>query len=82
MATKHKLFKTLYEAFHARDIELALSGMHHDVPWANWMEGGSVHGRSGVRDYWMRQWPLIDPVRLGGSRAARPAFRCILSVGR
>jgi uncharacterized MAPEG superfamily protein len=39
MSAKHKLLKTLYEAFNARDIELALSGMHHDVDWANgWKE--------------------------------------------
>ena len=25
------------------------------------MEGGYVHGRGGVRDYWTRQWDLIDP---------------------
>jgi hypothetical protein len=61
MSANHKLLQTLYEAFNARDIELALSGMHHDVDWANGMEGGSVHGRSGVRDYWTRQWQLIDP---------------------
>ena len=61
MSAKHQLLKTLYEAFNVRDIELALSGMHQDVDWANGMEGGSVHGRSGVRDYWTRQWQLIDP---------------------
>jgi hypothetical protein len=61
MSTQHQLLKALYEAFNARDIELALSGMHHDVDWANGMEGGSVHGRSAVRDYWTRQWQLIDP---------------------
>jgi hypothetical protein len=25
------------------------------------MEGGSVYGHGGVRDYWTRQWDLIDP---------------------
>lgn len=25
------------------------------------MEGGRVHGHDGVRDYWTRQWDLIDP---------------------
>jgi len=29
--------------------------------WANGMEGGHVHGRNGVRDYWTRQWATIDP---------------------
>src|SRR6478672_5215038 len=61
MSAQHKRLQTLYEAFNARNIELALSGMHPDVDWANGMEGGIVHGRSGVRDYWTRQWQLIDP---------------------
>ena len=51
----------MYAAFNARDIERALSGMHEDVVWANGMEGGNVHGRSGVREYWVRQWQVIDP---------------------
>jgi hypothetical protein len=25
------------------------------------MEGGFVHGHEGVREYWTRQWRLIDP---------------------
>jgi len=25
------------------------------------MEGGSAYGHNGVRDYWLRQWCLIDP---------------------
>jgi hypothetical protein len=25
------------------------------------MEGGVVHGHRGVREYWTRQWGLIDP---------------------
>jgi hypothetical protein len=25
------------------------------------MEGGHVHGRGGVRDYWTRQWGMIVP---------------------
>jgi hypothetical protein len=24
-------------------------------------KGGSVYGHGGVRDYWTRQWDLIDP---------------------
>jgi hypothetical protein len=34
--------------------------MHRDVEWPNGMEGGYVHGHDGVRDYWTRQWRLID----------------------
>ena len=39
MTPKHKVLKEMYEAFNARDIERALSGMHEDVVWANGMEG-------------------------------------------
>jgi len=35
--------------------------MHPDVDWANGMDGGRVRGHSGVRDYWSRQWSLINP---------------------
>jgi hypothetical protein len=35
--------------------------MHPAVEWANGMEGGHVHGRDGVRDYWTRQWGMLDP---------------------
>jgi hypothetical protein len=61
MAAEHEFLRELYAAFNARDIERALSAMHHDVEWANGMEGGSVHGRKAVRDYWTRQWQSIDP---------------------
>jgi ketosteroid isomerase-like protein len=49
-----------YAAFNARDLDAALAAMHPDVEWPNGMEGGYVHGRSGIRDYWTRQWGLID----------------------
>ena len=35
--------------------------MSEHVTWANGMEGGHVHGREGVRSYWVRQWAMIDP---------------------
>jgi ketosteroid isomerase-like protein len=50
-----------YADFNARDIEAVLSVMHPDVVWANGMEGGYVLGHAGVRDYWTRQWSIIDP---------------------
>ena len=42
-------------------MEGVLAAMHEDVVWANGMEGGHVYGRAGVRDYWTRQWAMIDP---------------------
>jgi ketosteroid isomerase-like protein len=56
-----KFLKHVYERFNARDMETVLSSMQDDVMWANGMEGGHVHGRSGVRDYWARQWAIVDP---------------------
>jgi hypothetical protein len=35
--------------------------LHPEVDWPNRMEGGRVSGHQGVRDYWTRQWGLIDP---------------------
>jgi hypothetical protein len=35
--------------------------MHPDVEWPNGLEGGSVVGHRGIREYWTRQWGLIDP---------------------
>jgi ketosteroid isomerase-like protein len=58
--TNELLLRRAYEAFNARDIEKALSLMHPDVDWPNGMEGGRLHGHREVRDYWWRQFALID----------------------
>ena len=58
--TSELLLRRAYEAFNARDIEKALSLMHPDVDWPNGMEGGRLHGHQEVRDYWRRQFALID----------------------
>ena len=56
-----QVLRRAYTAFNARDIGGALATMHVDVEWPNGMEGGTVHGHDGVRQYWTRQWSLIDP---------------------
>jgi hypothetical protein len=61
MLTDRDLLTRVYNAFNSRDIDTCLAAMHPDVDWPNGMEGGRVHGHSGVRDYWTRQWGLIDP---------------------
>jgi ketosteroid isomerase-like protein len=61
MLMDYNLLTNTYNAFNTRDIEAALAVMHPAVEWPNGMEGGYVHGRSEVRDYWTRQWGLIDP---------------------
>lgn len=60
-AEDQALLTRAYAAFNARDVEAALATMHPDVEWANGMDGGFVRGRDAVREYWRRQWRLIDP---------------------
>jgi hypothetical protein len=59
--SEQELLAAAYAAFNARDICAALTMMHPDVDWPNGMEGGRVHGHTGVRAYWERQWAVIDP---------------------
>jgi SnoaL-like domain len=61
MLTETELLTKAYQSFNARNIDSALTTMHPDVTWPNGMEGGYVHGHEGVRQYWMRQWGMIDP---------------------
>ncbi|MEV4755329.1 nuclear transport factor 2 family protein [Micromonospora sp. NPDC049559] len=51
----------LYAAFNRRDVPALLAAMTPDVAWPNGWEGGTVHGRDAVREYWTRQWAQIDP---------------------
>jgi hypothetical protein len=55
-----ELLRRAYEAFNARDVDAALALMHRDVDWPNGMEGGRVLGRAAVREYWTRQFEVID----------------------
>jgi hypothetical protein len=50
-----------YREFNARELDAVLARMDPDVVWPNGMEGGFVYGREGVRDYWTRQWAILDP---------------------
>ena len=61
MSTEREILEAAYGAFNARDIDAALATMHRDVAWPNGMGGGYVHGHRDVRDYWTRQWAIIDP---------------------
>jgi len=61
MSTPREILRAAYRAFNARDIDAALAMMHPDVAWPNGMEGGYVQGHRDVRDYWTRQWAMIDP---------------------
>jgi hypothetical protein len=56
-----EVLKRMYDCFNARDIDGVLSALTDDVAWANGMDGGHVHGREGVREYWRRQWAIVSP---------------------
>ena len=60
MDADEELLRRAYSAFNARDVEGALALMHEDVDWPNGWQGGRLHGREAVRDYWTRQWREID----------------------
>ena len=56
-----EVLKRIYDCFNARDIDGVLGALTDDVAWANGMDGGHVHGREGVREYWTRQWAIVRP---------------------
>ena len=56
-----ELLRCIYDRFNARDIDAVLAVLADDVVWANGMDGGHVHGREAVREYWTRQWTVVDP---------------------
>jgi hypothetical protein len=73
-----EFLRAVYQAFNNREMDKVLAAMHPDVDWPNGMEGGRVHGHQGVREYWTRQWSLINPkvvpVRFEEDRLGRVAI--------
>lgn len=61
MDSEVALVKRMYDCFNARDIDGVLAVLADDVAWANGMDGGHVHGRTAVREYWTRQWTIVSP---------------------
>ena len=61
MTDERQLLEGAYADFNARRLDAVLARMRPDVVWPNGMEGGFVYGHEGVRDYWTRQWAVIDP---------------------
>jgi ketosteroid isomerase-like protein len=62
LAADHReTLMNLYRAFNQRDIDGVLEHLAPGVDWPNGWEGGRVHGRAEVRDYWTRQWAVINP---------------------
>src|SRR3979411_702047 len=56
-----EVLKRIYDRFNKRDIDGVLAVLANDVTWANGMDGGHVHGREAVREYWTRQWTMVSP---------------------
>jgi hypothetical protein len=61
MSEERELLEGAYRDFNARRLEAVLARMRPDVVWPNGMEGGFVYGHEGVRQYWTRQWEVLDP---------------------
>lgn len=60
VAAEIGLLHQAYAAFNRREIENVLALMHADVDWPNGMEGGRVLGTEAVREYWRRQFGVVD----------------------
>lgn len=58
---REQRLRDLYAAFNARDIDAVVSQLSPDVDWPNAWEGGRLQGHEQVRDYWRRQWAVLDP---------------------
>jgi hypothetical protein len=61
MNSNKEFLQNLYDAFNKREIETIIALMRFDVKWANGLEGGFVHGRDQVREYWTNQFKDIQP---------------------
>ncbi len=68
MSDNNALVKQLYDGFNRRDIPAVLALLAENVDWANGHDGGHVHGREAIRDYWTKQWtaikPQVDPMQI------------------
>lgn len=56
-----ELLRRIYAAFNRREIDSVLAAMHPEVDWPNGMEGGRVLGTTAVREYWRRQFEVLNP---------------------
>ncbi len=61
MRPDRELLKTAYREFNARNVEAVLTLMQPDVDWPNAIENRREIGRENVREYWRRQWQMLDP---------------------
>jgi len=54
--------------------------MGDDVDWPNGWEGGYVHGHEAVRNYWTRQWAVLNPTVVPVSFEALEDGRILTNV--
>jgi hypothetical protein len=62
IAELETILRQTYQHFNERDIDATLAMMHPEVDWPNGMEGGIEHGHEAVKNYWTRQWKVLNPV--------------------
>jgi hypothetical protein len=78
--TNERLLRRAYKAFNTRDIDGALATMHAHVDWPNGMEGGRLHGHQEVREYWRRQFDVIDSLVEPRQIEQRPGGQVVVTV--
>ncbi len=61
MGDRKALLTRLYAAFNDRDVVALVGGMHPDVSWPNFLEGGRVEGREALTAYWTGQFAMVTP---------------------
>jgi len=61
MPARSAVLVEVYAAFNARDLERMGRAFHVEVEWPDLLEGGVLHGRQTVVDYFRRQFALMQP---------------------
>src|ERR1019366_1940719 len=61
MVNERELLTGAYRDFNARHLDAVLDRLSPSVKWANGLEGAHIHGRDAVREYWTKQWAVLDP---------------------
>ena len=61
MPARNALLVEVYAAFNARDLDGLGRAFHPEVEWPDLLEGGELHGRQTVVDYFRRQFALMQP---------------------
>ncbi|WP_236832798.1 nuclear transport factor 2 family protein [Blastococcus sp. KM273128] len=60
-ADREELLRSLYAAFHTRDVAAVLAAMSPAVDWPDGWRGGRLAGRDAVGRYWEALWAEVSP---------------------